>query len=121
MILVSVMLGTTAQLFLKTGMSRVKMGDGIESFSAALQAIPNPMVLTGFLLYGVSSILWLVILKRAPLSMAYPMISLSYVLVVSLSALILREKITSLTVLGLIFICCGVTLIGIGLNSAAAR
>jgi uncharacterized membrane protein len=121
MILVSVMLGTTAQLCLKTGMSKVNMGYGFASFAAAIQAIPNPLVLTGFMLYGISSILWLVILNRAPLSLAYPMLSLSYVLVVTLSALILREKVTSLTVLGLLMICSGVSMIGFGLHAATGK
>lgn len=121
MILVSVALGSVGQLFLKSGMSNVKMGVGLSSFASAIQAIPNPMVLTGFFLYGISSVIWLVVLKRAPLSLAYPMISMGYVVVVLLSALILRERITAPTVLGLILICGGVTLIGLGLNASMAK
>jgi len=117
MIFTSVLLGTAGQLFLKSGMSGMKIGAGISGFAAAIRAIPNPKVLTGFLLYGLSSIIWLVILNRVKLSVAYPMISMSYVFVVLLSALVFRERITPVMVLGLFLICGGVTLIGLGLSA----
>jgi len=121
MILVNVMLATIGQLFLKSGMKSVDMARGVSALVSAIRAIPNPMVMTGFILYGISSVLWLVILKRVPLSLAYPMISLSYVFVVLLSAAILRERITLLTAFGLVLICAGVTLIGIGMNAVTAK
>lgn len=118
MILVSVLLGSTGQLLLKTGMTTAgkhSTAAGFAAVMAAIRAISSPWVFTGFLCYGLSSVLWLMILRKVPLSTAYPMISMSYVLVVLLSALILHEKPNWLTTIpGLILIVTGVTLIGLG-------
>jgi drug/metabolite transporter (DMT)-like permease len=69
------------------------------------------------MLYAISAVLWLRILRQVSLSFAYPMISFSYVAVVLLSALILKEKVPAITIAGLVFICLGVSLIGIGYGS----
>jgi len=52
-----------------------------------------------------------------PLSTAYPMISMGYVVVVVLSALILREPVRWVSAVpGLVLIVAGVSLIGMGLG-----
>jgi len=118
MLLVSVFLGTCGQLLLKTGINQAgKSADvpGVAALMAALKSIGSPWVFTGFICYGISSILWLMILRKVQLSWAYPMISLSYVFVVVLSALILHERPHwTVTIPGLVLIVTGVTLIGIG-------
>lgn len=121
MILINVLLGSTGQLLLKYGMSRMgALGDS-QCISSGLmdsfRAIFTPYVFTGLALYAFSALIWLRILRAVNLSFAYPMISLSYVLVVILSALLLKEKIPMITVAGLILICAGVSLMGIGYNS----
>lgn len=118
MLFTSVLLGTTGQLLLKHGMNSAAgkaSAVGMAALMNAIKSIGSPWVLTGFICYGVSSIIWLMILKKAPLSTAYPMISMSYVFVVILSTLILGEKPNwATTVPGLLCIIAGVTLIGIG-------
>jgi len=121
MLLVSVALGSVGQILLKIGMRVVTSHKPVEvgaaAVVAAIKAIPNPWVFTGFLCYGVSSILWLMILKKVPLSTAYPMISMGYVVVVVLSALILREPVRWVSAVpGLVLIVAGVSLIGMGLG-----
>jgi len=118
MLLVSVFLGTCGQLLLKTGINQAG-GKSTEVGSIALvnaiRSIGSPWVFTGFVCYGISSILWLMILKKVQLSWAYPMISLSYVFVVLLSALILHERPHwTITIPGLVLIIAGVSLIGLG-------
>jgi drug/metabolite transporter (DMT)-like permease len=54
------------------------------------------------------------ILRQVNLSFAYPMISLGYVVVVVLSAVLFREKVPWTIVVGLVLICGGVSLMGIG-------
>lgn len=82
-----------------------------------IKAIGNPWVFAGFCLYGVSSLIWLKILQKTPLSTAYPLISISYIMVVVLSFLILREPVKWVaTIPGLILIMAGVSLIGIGMG-----
>ncbi len=55
--------------------------------------------------------IWTVVLSKLDLSLAYPMVSMSYVLVVFLSWLILKEPVNVMRIAGLVVICGGVLLI----------
>lgn len=118
MLLVSVCLGTTGQFLLKKGLMLTggSKDVGAAAVLGALKAIGHPMVFMGFACYGISSIIWMMILKKAPLSIAYPMISLSYVLVVALSPKLLGEQVRWPAMVGIFFIVSGVSLIGMGLG-----
>ncbi|MCL6518963.1 MAG: hypothetical protein K6T99_03970 [Armatimonadetes bacterium] len=119
LILFNVMLAATGQIVLKIGTSKlgglIKPNHSIlEAAFCAIRAMFTPYIFAGLMIYAFSAITWIIILSRVDLSFAYPMISLSYVLVVILSALILSEKIPLIAVPGLLLICIGVSLIGIG-------
>ena len=113
LILVCVTLGVCGQLLLKHGMSSDP--DRVDRASEVLprlwSAATNPVILLGFFAYGVSAALWLIILTRAELSYAYPLLSLGYVAVVFLSRIFFHEAVTGTRVLGTIVICVGVYLI----------
>ncbi len=77
----------------------------------------RPWVLAGLGLYVLGAFTWLVLLSRVRLSVAYPMVSLGYVVVVLLSALVLHEKVKwKYAVAGLVFIALGVSFIGFGMG-----
>lgn len=122
MIFVNVILGSVGQISLRYGASRLgnlHSGEGVmSSLVGALRGIFTPYVFFGFCLYALSAVIWIFVLNQVKLSFAYPMISLSYVLVVVLSALLLHEKVPMVTVAGLVLISIGVSLIGIGYGSA---
>ena len=60
---------------------------------------------------------WLLLLSKVRLSVAYPMISISYVFVVILSSLVLHESVAwSWAIPGLLLISGGVSFIGLGLG-----
>jgi len=113
LILICVTLGVCGQLLLKQGMSADP--DRVDRASEVLprlwKAATNPVVLLGFLAYGVSAALWLIVLTRAELSYAYPILSLGYVAVVFLSRVFFQEAVTGTRVLGTLVICLGVWLI----------
>ena len=121
LLLISITLGSVGQVALKHGIARMgglHAGSGaVGMLTGAFKAIFTPYVFLGFALYGISSLLWLNILSQVRLSIAYPMISLSYVVVVILSSVVLKEKINPITIGGLLLICLGVSLIGIGFNA----
>ena len=80
-----------------------------------LKFMARPWVLAGLLLYVISAFTWLLLISRVRLSVAYPMMSMSYVLVTLLSVLILREKVKwKFAIAGLVFIAAGVSFIGMG-------
>ena len=81
LILLDVLLNVTGQLSLKYGMSK------IGNFSLSLSTLPpvflkaatNLPVLFGLLCYGLGFMVWLIVLSKAEVSYAYPLISLGYV------------------------------------------
>ena len=99
LIIGSVFLAAVGQITLKYGMNkvgRITAADFGNVFELFMRTFTNPFVLLGFLVFGLSSILWLVVLSRINVSVAYPFVSLTYFLVLLLSWLFLGEKITLL-------------------------
>lgn len=65
----------------------------------------------GMMCYAFSVCVWLAALSKAPVSIAYPMLSLGYVVVAAISAMWLGESLTLMKVLGIALICAGVFLV----------
>lgn len=66
---------------------------------------------TGMMCYAVSVGVWVAALSKAPVSTAYPMLSLGYVVVAAISVGWLGETLTPGKVLGIALICAGVVLV----------
>ena len=64
------------------------------------------------ILFGSSSILWMYIVKHFPLSVAYPMISLSYVFGMLAAIVFFHEQVSTAKWLGVALIMAGCCLIG---------
>jgi multidrug transporter EmrE-like cation transporter len=65
----------------------------------------------GMICYGASVCVWLGALSKAPVSTAYPMLSLGYVVVAAVSVLWLGENMAPAKMLGIALICAGVFLV----------
>lgn len=113
LILIAIGFAVIGQMFMKHGMSGYQLGSItiINFIPQFLRIIFRPFVFIGFVLYMVSSFFWLIGIAKVPLSYAYPMISISYVLVVLLSWLIFKEQVGPLKWLGVAVIIFGVYLI----------
>jgi len=114
LLFVGVVLGVAAQLCLKEGLLRAN----IKHFRAmglpvVLKRILNVFVVLGFILYGASLLLWLVILSQLELSYAYPMVSSGYFFVVLSSRFIFKEQVSWQRWASVVIIMFGVFLIGI--------
>jgi multidrug transporter EmrE-like cation transporter len=66
---------------------------------------------TGMFCYGASLCVWIAALTKAPVSTAYPMLSLGYVVVAAISVGWLGETLTPAKLLGIALICAGVVLV----------
>jgi multidrug transporter EmrE-like cation transporter len=66
---------------------------------------------SGMVCYAVSVCVWVAALSKAPVSTAYPMLSLGYVVVAAVSVAWLGESLTPGKVLGIALICAGVVLV----------
>jgi multidrug transporter EmrE-like cation transporter len=132
-LLVAIALGAVGQIFLKMGVTQVKQ-DYAESQGVALAEVDDkvpatyilksfvikPLILIGFLCYGVSSMFYLVSLSRLDLSYAYPLIAFSYVMVAILSWWLLGESLPAMRVVGLAVVLIGVALLGISYSDASS-
>jgi drug/metabolite transporter (DMT)-like permease len=86
-----------------------------EKFSLnPIKLITNWKLVLGGCLYLVSTVPFLIAVKYGELSVLYPFVSLSYVWVVLLSVLFLKEKMNLWKWLGIVFIIVGVSFIGLG-------
>ena len=112
----AMLFSTTGELFLKRGMNEI----GSFDFAAVSAIIPtllkiamNPYIWVGMVGFIGGSVFWLSVISRAPLSLAYPMLSLSYVIVVVESWIFLNEGLHPLRVVGSLVIIAGVALVSL--------
>ena len=113
LILLSVGLAALAQLTLKHGMNQVTRTNGTASLNAGtLKAVvTNVSVIGGLAVFGISAVVWLLVLSRASLSFAYPFASLSYLLIVLVSRFVLHEPVPPLRWAGVFLIMTGIVLV----------
>ena len=115
MILLSVALAAVAQLTLKTGMNHVNDELAPATFSLSGRSlrvlVGQPFVWGGLFLFGVSALVWLVVLSRASLSFAYPFAALTYVSILLFDHFVLNEEVPALRWAGVACIALGIFLI----------
>lgn len=108
----SLVLGVLAQLSLKKGVNQANI-KRVKGVMVLVNMLLNVFVILGFLFYGLSSLLWLVVLSKLDLSYAYPIISFSYVLVALASVIFLGEKVSKERWISIALITFGVVLVGL--------
>lgn len=82
LILAGVILNASGQLLLKAGTNAVGHFDfHLDNvLPIGLKLAFNPFILSGMVAYGVSLVVWIMALSRVPVSIAYPMLSIGYVI-----------------------------------------
>ena len=114
LILAGVGLNAAAQLLLKSAtgplgaFTRLDAGTLLAAILVLARSLP---FWVGMACYGASLCVWLGALSRAPVSVAYPMLSIGYVIVAFASVLWLGETLSPGKVLGITLICVGVVLV----------
>ena len=113
LLMIAMCLTVTGELLLKTGMNRhgqldVSLGTLAPT---AVKIFTNPFVLGGFVFVFSGALFWLAVLSRWPLSLAYPLLSISYIIGIAASVVFLNEKVTWTHALGVMVIIIGVYLI----------
>ena len=109
LIFLSVFLNALAQIFLKIASS--KLNASVTILEKVKSIIIDLNFLLGFLCYGVSIVVWVYVLSRVKVSIAYPMQSMGYIIGTLLAYLILSETVTHANIVGLILITSGVLII----------
>jgi multidrug transporter EmrE-like cation transporter len=110
LILTGVLLNAAAQLFLKAGTNTL----GVVSFSTAdwlpqaFRIGTNPHIIAGMFCYAFSLVVWIMALSRVPVSIAYPMLSIGYVVNAIAAWWLLGEALTPMRLAGIAIIVVGV-------------
>jgi multidrug transporter EmrE-like cation transporter len=113
LLLFGVLLNAGAQLLLKAGIAKV----GQFNFTlpnilpVTMQVAANPYIILGLTFYVVSVVLWLMVLSRVDVSMAYPMLSLGYVMNAIAAYYLFGENLSLTRIIGILVILGGVYLI----------
>ena len=113
LLLTGVMLNAAAQLLLKAGTTRI----GEFAFSAdniipiGWQLATQPFIVAGVGCYVISLVVWIMGLSRVPVSIAYPMLSIGYIVSAIAAWYLFGESLTAQKMIGIGFIIIGVYLV----------
>lgn len=110
LILLSTVFTVAGQLFFRKGMLDVgEVSFSLPSLWKTLGGTTsNVYVISGFILFALGAILWLVVLSKVEVSYAYPIGSLGYILLLFASWLFLGETIPLSRWIGVLLICLGI-------------
>lgn len=112
-LLTGILLNAAAQLFLKAGTMRI----GEFAFSAenilpiGWQLATQPFIVAGVGCYAISLVVWIMGLSRVPVSIAYPMLSIGYIISAFAAWYLFGESLGPQKLAGIGFIIIGVTLV----------
>lgn len=122
LLVVSVTFAVAGQLTLKSAMDNVGR-IGAKQVSNATETLKRvatePRLWIGLTLFGISAAFWLVVLSRIPLSVAYPFVGISYILIVAFSRLFLNEHVPVLRWLGVFVVAIGIAIVGLSFRSTS--
>jgi drug/metabolite transporter (DMT)-like permease len=112
-LLCGVLLNAFAQLWLKaaTRVSGPLLADDAALMHRAMQLVAVPSLWYALTAYGLSVVVWIVGLSRVPVSQAYPLLSLGYVLNIGLAWWLFGEVPNAQRVIGVGVIVAGVVLV----------
>ncbi len=113
LILAGVLLNAAAQLLLKAGTNAV----GHFEFHLdnlipiGLKLAFQPFIMGGMLCYAISLVVWIMALSRVPVSIAYPMLSIGYVINAFIAHFWFSEVLAAQKLIGIGFIVVGVFIV----------
>jgi multidrug transporter EmrE-like cation transporter len=116
MIFTSVALSSGSQIILKRAMTAHGIQRTIEGgniLEIATMISISPLVITGLACFGLSAVVWVLVLCRTPLSSAYPFVALGILVTVLAGGAFFGEPITPQKALGVGLVMGGVLLVGI--------
>lgn len=104
--LVAILLLVGGQTLLKVGLNEI---GGISLFEgnpvvSLLGLFRTPWIILGFVCYGVSAILWLDVLSKLDFSLAFPLVSLTYVFALIIGRFIFHETVGLDRIVGVVLI-----------------
>lgn len=109
-ILISVCLNAIAQILLKKGASSLNFDRGLYLL---VECLKNFYLWSGFLCYGLSILIWIYVLSKMNVSLAYPFLSFGFVVSIFLANIFFGEPITFYKIFGITLICLGLVVLSL--------
>ena len=111
-LILSITLNACAQLFIRAGVKNKEISFNLDIIFEIIKSMP---VWYGMTCYAISIFLWIYVLSKIQVSLAYPFQALGYILGSFLAWYILDEKINNTNLLGLFFIFVGIIILSVGI------
>lgn len=87
--------------------------DAASAHSPVLSLLRQPLLWVGIALWSIEVVVWLLVLERAPLTIAYPVMTLTYAATPLAAAFVLRERMTRGQKIGAALVTLGVLLVSL--------
>lgn len=110
-LLVSIVLGASGQLMFKGAARTLPPFAELGVVRLLVTMFTTPLILGGLSCFFVSAVLWIVALRSVALSIAYPMVALSYVIIFCGSYFLFHEPIGWRQWMGAVLIVGGIVLV----------
>ena len=112
-LLSGVLLNAVAQLCLKAGTTRIgEFAFSVENIvPIGWKLATQPFIVAGLGCYVISVVVWIMGLSRVPVSIAYPMLSIGYIINAFAAWWLFGESLTAQKLIGIGFIMVGVWLV----------
>jgi len=115
LILSSVSLNAVAQILMRKGMLRIgEVSSGYSLLKVLPQMITDIFLWLSLFCYGVSILIWMIVLSRVEVSFAYAFSSLGYVLITVMGVVFFKEYISIYRIAGIFVVCIGIILVSRG-------
>ncbi len=112
LILISVIFSSAAQLLLKFAMNTIGEINLTENvFSVFCKMLSNIYLYCGLFVFAISLIIWLFVLSRVPVSVAYPFVGVGCIITMVFAPLFLNESISFQKTFGVLAVFLGIVLI----------
>ena len=111
-VMCSTLLIAAAQALIKSGTGSLAEGGSL--VDTAIGILTTPRLFAGYSLYGIVTVMMVLALRHAELSVIYPVIALSYVWVSILSVTVFHEVMNGFKIAGVVAIISGVAVLGRG-------
>ncbi len=110
-IMFSILLSSTAHIFLKKGMLTQQLkGDGGGIFQIFCVIFTNGWILAGLIMHVAALAVWLWALARVDISFAYPFLALGYIFVALMAVFWLGEQLSYARVVGMALVVVGLVI-----------
>jgi multidrug transporter EmrE-like cation transporter len=110
---ISIAANSLGQILMKYAADRLTI-DKLFAWASLREILLNPYVIGGITTYVIGMFAWLFTLSKLELSVAYPFLALTYVVVFVAAVVLFKETVLATKILGVVLIMAGIILVSGG-------